>query len=124
MPLTYQHLYTTGKVRLQFSREPYSHWSLAFMREPLIEIRVAPEFQGRNVSQLITPIEKLINLFIRKKHTMPNYKVRRSPIFPKLVPQSAGVQLYMHDTALSEGQYVTHGSIGPIYKRGDCPRDH
>eukprot|EP00800_Vazella_pourtalesii_P018134 TRINITY_DN5738_c0_g1_i3.p1 TRINITY_DN5738_c0_g1~~TRINITY_DN5738_c0_g1_i3.p1 ORF type:complete len:609 (+),score=139.72 TRINITY_DN5738_c0_g1_i3:239-2065(+) len=73
------------------------------MREPLIEIRVAPEFQGRNVSQLITPIEKLINLFIRKKHTMPNYKVRRSPIFPKLVPQSAGVQLYMHDTALSEG---------------------
>ncbi|KAI6660330.1 PDZ domain-containing protein 8-like [Oopsacas minuta] len=92
-----------GKVRLQFSREPYTHWSVAFMREPLVEIRVAPEFQGRNVSQLTTLIEKVIHRFIRKKHTLPYYKVRRSPIFPKLLAQSSDVQLYMHDTALTEG---------------------
>ena len=93
----------SGKVRLQFSREPYTHWSIAFMRDPLVEVRIAPEFQGRNVSQLTIPIEKLIQRFIRKKHTLPYYKVRRSPLFPKLLPQSAKVQLYMHDTTLTEG---------------------
>ena len=71
-----------------------------------MEVRIAPEFQGRNVSQLTIPIEKLIQRFIRKKHTLPYYKVRRSPLFPKLVPQSSNVQIYMHDTALIEGTQI------------------
>ena len=92
-----------GKVRLQFTREPFTHWSIAFMQEPRLEFQVAPEFQGRNVSQITSVIEKLIRRFIKRKHTLPHFKVRRSPLFPKMLPQTANVHLYMHEASLTEG---------------------
>lgn len=66
-----------GLVRLQFTRIPYTHWSFSFYTDPLIELAVDTHFQGRhlqaNISNLII---HQIKKAIKRKHTLPNYKIR------------------------------------------------
>ena len=66
-----------GLVRLQFTRHPYTHWSFSFYSDPVIELEVESHFQGRQLQSNITSlIVHQIKKAIRRKHTLPNYKIR------------------------------------------------
>jgi hypothetical protein len=66
-----------GLVRLQFTRHPYTHWSFSFYNDPIIELEVESHFQGRQLQSNITSlIVNQIKKAIRRKHTLPNYKIR------------------------------------------------
>ncbi|XP_012252778.2 PDZ domain-containing protein 8 isoform X2 [Athalia rosae] len=75
----------TGRARLQFTRVPYTHWSLSFYSEPILELQVQSQFQGRQLQpQIISLITGQIRRAVRKKHTLPRYKLRYKPFFRRL----------------------------------------
>ncbi|GJQ73115.1 hypothetical protein Trydic_g1744 [Trypoxylus dichotomus] len=76
-----------GSARLQFTRVPYTHWSFSFYSEPLMELAVESHFQGRQLQSNITNlIVNQIKKAIKRKHTLPNYKIRYKPFFVKTDP--------------------------------------
>lgn len=77
-----------GKARLQFTRHPFTHWSFAFIEEPLIDFAATSQFDGRQIPQLTTLILNQLRRSIRRKHTLPNYKVRFKPFFDPVYNQS------------------------------------
>lgn len=67
----------SGLARLQFTRIPYTHWSFSFYNEPVLELAVESHFQGRQLQSNITNlIVNQIKKAIKRKHTLPNYKIR------------------------------------------------
>ncbi|XP_058823324.1 PDZ domain-containing protein 8 [Topomyia yanbarensis] len=83
--LTLKVVQVSGIARLQFTRKPYTHWSLSFVGDPKVDLAVQSQFQGRqmqsNVSSLIS---NQIRKAIRRKHTLPNYKLRYKPFFHRV----------------------------------------
>ncbi|CAF0799003.1 unnamed protein product [Brachionus calyciflorus] len=76
-----------GKARLQFSRQPFTHWSFAFVEEPVVEIDGSSQFEGRQMPKLTYLIINQLRRSIRRKHTLPNYKIRFKPFFETLYNQ-------------------------------------
>ncbi|XP_058062744.1 PDZ domain-containing protein 8 [Anopheles bellator] len=75
----------SGMARLQFTRKPYTHWSLSFINDPKVELDVQSHFQGRQMQSNITSlISNQIRKAIRRKHTLPNYKLRYKPFFHRV----------------------------------------
>lgn len=72
-----------GLARLHFTRKPYTHWSLCFMGDPVIELDIETQFQGRLMAQsnVTSLISNQIRKAIRRKHTLPIYKLRFKPFF-------------------------------------------
>lgn len=67
----------SGQARLQFSRHPYTHWSFSFFSDPVLDLAVESHFQGRQLQSNITNlIVNQIKKAIKRKHTLPNYKIR------------------------------------------------
>ncbi|CAG0883000.1 unnamed protein product [Cyprideis torosa] len=81
----------TGKVRLRLTREPFTHWSVAFVDDPTLDMRVESNFQGRPLPQLTSVVTNQIRRAIRKRHTLPFFKYRCKPFFPLVVPVSSTV---------------------------------
>ncbi|KAG8223348.1 hypothetical protein J437_LFUL001226 [Ladona fulva] len=73
----------SGDCLLCFRRRPYAHWSLAFVGEPQLDLNVHSMFQGRSLSQVSTLITGQIRKALRKKHTLPNFKMRHKPFLPR-----------------------------------------
>lgn len=74
----------SGLARLQFTRNPYTHWSLSFLGDPELDIDVESKYQGRQMQSNITSlISNQIRKAVRRKHTLPNYKLRYKPFFHK-----------------------------------------
>ncbi|KAI5102695.1 PDZ domain-containing protein 8 [Silurus meridionalis] len=71
-----------GRLRLRFSRLPFTHWSFAFVEDPLVDFEVKSQFEGRPLPQLTSIIVNQLKRVIKKKHTLPNYKIRYKPFFP------------------------------------------
>ncbi|XP_020297884.1 PDZ domain-containing protein 8 isoform X2 [Pseudomyrmex gracilis] len=75
----------SGKARLQFTRVPYTHWSLSFYSDPILELEVQSQFQGRQLQpQIISIIISQIRKAVKRKHTLPRYKMRYKPFFRRL----------------------------------------
>lgn len=81
--------HVSGLARLKFTRKPYTHWSLCFIGDPLIELDIETQFQGRQLSQsnVTSLISNQICKAIRRKHTLPNYKLRYKPFFYKIIDE-------------------------------------
>ncbi|XP_031769953.2 PDZ domain-containing protein 8 isoform X2 [Galleria mellonella] len=80
----------SGNVRIMFRRTPYTHWALAFETQPKLELRVRGRFQGRQLKpRLASLVAAHIRRAIAQRHTLPNYKIRYKPFFPKSEPGSA-----------------------------------
>lgn len=97
-----------GRLRLQFTRTPFSHWSFSFLDDPLIDFEVQSQFEGRPLPQLTSIIVNQLKRVIKKKHTLPNYKIRYKPFFPfqvqpPLVP-ACDADLSVQDDALVDGR--------------------
>ncbi|RZC35179.1 PDZ domain-containing protein 8, partial [Asbolus verrucosus] len=116
-----------GLVRLQFTRHPYTHWSFSFYSEPVIELEVESHFQGRQLQSNITNlIVHQIKKAIKRKHTLPNYKIRYlryKPFFIKTDP----CQLDIEDSEIiPQGQLevtcveVTRVEIPPTIQNIYC----
>lgn len=74
----------SGLARLQFTRHPYTHWSLCFLGDPQLDLDIETIFQGRQMQSNVTSlISNQIRKAIRRKHTLPNYKIRYKPFFHK-----------------------------------------
>ncbi|KAL1398053.1 hypothetical protein pipiens_009265, partial [Culex pipiens pipiens] len=75
----------SGIARLQFTRKPYTHWSLSFVGDPKVDLEVQSQFQGRQMQSNVTSlISNQIRKAIRRKHTLPNYKLRYKPFFHRV----------------------------------------
>lgn len=76
----------TGKARLQFTRKPFTHWSISFVNEPLVDLAIESQIQGRQMQSNVTSlISTAVKKAIRRKHTLPNYKLRFKPFFNRLI---------------------------------------
>lgn len=76
----------TGNARLQFTRKPFSHWSISFIKEPIVDLAIESQIQGRTMQSNVTSlISTAVKKAIRRKHTMPNYKLRFKPFFNRLI---------------------------------------
>ncbi|XP_014369658.2 PDZ domain-containing protein 8 isoform X2 [Papilio machaon] len=79
----------SGSVRLMFRRNPYTHWALAFESQPKLDLRVRGRFQGRQLKpRLASLVAAHIRRAVAQRHTLPNYKIRYKPFFPKSEPGS------------------------------------
>lgn len=75
-----------SKARLQFTRKPFTHWSLSFINEPLIDLAVESKIEGRQMQSNVTSlISTAVKKAIRRKHTLPNYKLRFKPFFSRVL---------------------------------------
>ncbi|XP_054652002.1 PDZ domain-containing protein 8 [Dunckerocampus dactyliophorus] len=97
-----------GRLRLQFTRLPFSHWSFSFLEDPLVDFEVKSQFEGRPLPQLTSIIVNQLKRVIKKKHTLPNYKIRYKPFFPFQVQPPLGftsdLELLVQDSRLVEGR--------------------
>ncbi|XP_073416001.1 PDZ domain-containing protein 8 [Dendrobates tinctorius] len=96
-----------GRVRLMFRRLPFTHWAFCFTDEPLIDFQVHSEFEGRPMPQLTSIIVTQLKRVIRRKHTLPCYKIRYKPFFPmQVVPaeEEEDRSLTLQDLGLTEGR--------------------
>ncbi|XP_053307330.1 PDZ domain-containing protein 8 [Spea bombifrons] len=97
-----------GRVRMLFSRLPFNHWAVCFAEEPLLELDVQSEFEGRPMPQLTSIIANQLKRVIRRKHTLPNYKIRYKPFFPSdAQPSGADLDepsLTLQDMGLADGR--------------------
>lgn len=50
-----------GRGRIQYTREPFTHWSFAFFEEPVMEFDVASRFEGRGLPGLSDFLEYQVN---------------------------------------------------------------
>ncbi|KAK7097991.1 PDZ domain-containing protein 8-like [Littorina saxatilis] len=95
----------SGRARLQFTRLPYTHWSFSFLQEPEVSFDVESHFEGRPLPQVAALIVNQLRRTIRKKHTLPNYKMRFKPLFPR--PEIAVSPCRM----MVNGQCITVGRL-------------
>ncbi|XP_041117247.1 PDZ domain-containing protein 8-like [Polyodon spathula] len=116
-----------GRLRLQFTRLPFSHWSFSFLEDPLIDFEVRSQFEGRPLPQLTSIIVNQLKRVIKRKHTLPNYKIRYKPFFPFQVQptsESVDVDLSIQDTRIVEGRLkVTVVECSRLFILGSYDRE-
>ncbi|XP_009932950.2 PDZ domain-containing protein 8 [Opisthocomus hoazin] len=96
-----------GKLKLVFTRLPFTHWSFSFMDDPVIVFEVKSQFEGRPMPQLTSIIVNQFKKAIKRKHTLPNYKIRFKPFFPfQVLPHDEyeDRDLCIQDFLLTEGR--------------------
>ena len=49
-----------GRGRFQMSRNPFNHWSFAFLEEPQVEVIVTSRFEGRSLPHLSAFLESQV----------------------------------------------------------------
>ncbi|XP_064790414.1 PDZ domain-containing protein 8-like [Oncorhynchus masou masou] len=118
-----------GRLKLQFTRVPFTHWSFTFLEDPLIDFEVKSQFEGRPLPQLTSIIVNQLKRVIKKKHTLPNYKIRYKPFFPFQVQPSIGssacdLDLTVQDSGLVEGRLrVTLVECSRLFILGSYDRE-
>ncbi|GAA6070056.1 PDZ domain-containing protein 8 [Tachysurus ichikawai] len=80
----------SGRLRLRFSRLPFTHWSFSFVEDPLVDFEVKSQFEGRPLPQLTSIIVNQLKRVIKKKHTLPNYKISQQCRYEEAVCQRSG----------------------------------
>ena len=70
-----------GRVRLEFRREPFSHWLVVFQDDPKVDFDIKSYISSRESTQLAHLISQQIRRIIRRKQTWPSYKIRYKPFF-------------------------------------------
>ncbi|KAB5562003.1 hypothetical protein PHYPO_G00012980 [Pangasianodon hypophthalmus] len=113
-----------GRLRLRFSRLPFTHWSFAFVEDPLVDFEVKSQFEGRPLPQLTSIIVNQLKRVIKKKHTLPNYKIRYKPFFPFQVQPTPEPDFSVQDERLVEGRLrVTLVECSRLFILGSYDRE-
>ncbi|XP_005320765.2 PDZ domain-containing protein 8 [Ictidomys tridecemlineatus] len=96
-----------GRLRFVLTRVPFTHWFFSFVEDPLIDFEVRSQFEGRPMPQLTSIIVNQLKKVIKRKHTLPNYKIRFKPFFPYQTLQESEEDeeyIHIHQWALVEGR--------------------
>lgn len=93
-----------GMGRLQLSRQPYTHWSFSFYEEPQITFSIDSRYGGKALPQITSLVITQIKRSLRKKHILPNYKMRFRPFFDRPEEAKPAKELSMHGNRIGEGQ--------------------
>ncbi|XP_014239965.1 PDZ domain-containing protein 8 isoform X2 [Cimex lectularius] len=73
----------SGLAQLKFTRHPYTHWSFSFYNDPILQLAVESQFQGRSLPQINSIIASQIRKALKRVHTLPNFNIRYKPFFVK-----------------------------------------
>lgn len=71
-----------GRVRVEFTRIPYTYWCMSFVSPPELELLVESRLEGHSVPQLNRIISIQLKKRINRKFVMPFYKIRSKPFLP------------------------------------------
>nr|XP_054391947.1 PDZ domain-containing protein 8-like [Pongo abelii] len=96
-----------GRLRLVFTRVPFTHWFFSFVEDPLMDFKVRSQFEGRPMPQLTSIIFNQLKKIIKRKHILPNYKIRFKPFFPYQTLQGfeeGEEHIHIQQRALTEGR--------------------
>ncbi|XP_012579296.1 PREDICTED: PDZ domain-containing protein 8 isoform X1 [Condylura cristata] len=97
-----------GRLRFVLTRVPFTHWFFSFVEDPLIDFEVHSQFEGRSMSQLTSIIVSQLKKIIKRKHTLPSYKIRFKPFFPFQTSQGFEdddeEHIHIQQWALTEGR--------------------
>ncbi|KAM5272441.1 PDZ domain-containing protein 8 [Ctenodactylus gundi] len=96
-----------GRLRLVLTRVPFTHWFFSFVEDPLIDFEVRSQFEGRSMPQLTSIIINQLKKIIKRKHTLPSYKIRFKPFFPYQTLQGfedEDEHIHIQHWALTEGR--------------------
>ncbi|XP_033742229.1 PDZ domain-containing protein 8-like [Pecten maximus] len=93
-----------GIGRLQLSRQPYTHWSFSFYEEPQIAFSIDSRYGGKALPQITSLVITQIKRSLRKKHILPNYKMRFRPFFDRPEEFKPAKELRIHGNRIGEGQ--------------------
>uniref|UniRef100_A0A1B6DL70 Phorbol-ester/DAG-type domain-containing protein n=1 Tax=Clastoptera arizonana TaxID=38151 RepID=A0A1B6DL70_9HEMI len=104
-----------GLACLRFTRHPYSHWSFSFYNDPHLQLSVESQFQGRSLPQINSIIASQIRKTLKRKHTLPYYKLRYKPFFIKNDP---GAALNDNITCVSSG--ILEVKVIQVSRISDC----
>ncbi|XP_065914002.1 PDZ domain-containing protein 8-like isoform X2 [Dysidea avara] len=111
--------YVKGQGRLRFTRDGCTSWSFSFYETPELQVEVECHLDGKQFNQLSSFIENQIHKWVKKKHTLPHYKIRFQPFFTQPAPQDQRVELFVHDSDLTVGQLtvevVNCSRLPPVY---------
>lgn len=69
-----------------------------------MDIQVESQFNGRTLAQLTTLIKKQIRKSVKRKHTLPMYKVRYKPFFRQPIPQDGKQDVFIHNSLITVGK--------------------
>ncbi|XP_005387931.1 PREDICTED: PDZ domain-containing protein 8 isoform X2 [Chinchilla lanigera] len=96
-----------GRLRFVLTRVPFTHWFFSFVEDPLIDFEVRSQFEGRPMPQLTSIIVNQLKKVIKRKHTLPSYKIRFKPFFPYQTLQGFEEDeehIHIQHWALTEGR--------------------
>ncbi|XP_054974752.1 PDZ domain-containing protein 8 isoform X1 [Sorex araneus] len=97
-----------GRLRFVLTRVPFTHWWFSFVEEPLIDFEVRSQFEGRPMPQLTSIIVNQLKKIVKRKHTLPSYKIRFKPFFPFQTLQGfeedEDEHIHIQQWALTEGR--------------------
>ncbi|XP_036915568.1 PDZ domain-containing protein 8 [Sturnira hondurensis] len=97
-----------GRLRFVLTRVPFTHWFFSFVEDPLIDFEVRSQFEGRPMPQLTSIIVNQLKKVIKRKHTLPSYKIRFKPFFPFQTLQGfeedEEEHIHIQQWALTEGR--------------------
>ncbi|XP_051837474.1 PDZ domain-containing protein 8 isoform X1 [Antechinus flavipes] len=98
----------SGRLRLVFTRLPFTHWAFSFVEDPVMDLEVQSQFEGHPMPQLTSIIVNQLKKILKRKHTLPNYKIRFKPFFSFQLSQTSKEEneqyLYIQQYGLTEGR--------------------
>lgn len=101
-----------GKAQIKFIREPYNYWFFAFVEEPQVDFGLSANCLGATLTPyLFGIITNQLRKSIRRKHTLPNFKVRYKPFFDKQTKPSENSWSFNDDLKKKLNEITIHGSI-------------
>ena len=69
-----------------------------------MDIEVESQFNGRNLAKLTTLIKNQIIKSVKRKHTLPRYKVRYKPFFRPPVERDGKPDIFVHNSLITVGR--------------------
>ena len=69
-----------------------------------MDIEVESQFNGKNLARLTTLIKNQIRKSVRRKHTLPRYKVRYKPFFRQQILRDGKQEIFVHNSLITVGR--------------------
>ena len=73
------------------------------MQEADVEFEAESQLDGKTIPRLRSLIINHLRKSLYRKHTLPNYKIRYRPFFPRLFPQDETQEVYIHNSLVTVG---------------------
>ena len=75
-----------------------------FLKDPEMDLEVESQFSGKSLARLASLIKNQIRRSVRRKHTLPRYKVRYKPFFQQPMPHDGKQEVFVHNTQVTIGK--------------------